>query len=182
MSRNQDTQGNILQKKYNQLPTNFPRKQQERLPAMPTLTNPQLGQIAIRTIQSTLAFGGIGLIVSRKSSLPNQTLTKSLTNTTEQKNKDSQISSPLFLNFLRAVFAFGVLLPYIHIAFVLGYSSVLGKRRHLWIFLAELLPWGLWIGAAITLFMQVKKSGCLKEYTEPCVAAFPVDIVAFLEL
>ena len=149
---------------------------------MPTLTNSQLGQIAIRTIQSTLAFGAIGIIVSRKYSLPTQNRTSSLTNTTEQKNKDSQISSPLFLNFLLAVFTFGVILPCVHIAFVLGYSSVLGRRRHLWIFLAELLPWGLWIGAAIALFIQVKKSGCFKEYTEPCVAAFPVDIVAFLEL
>ena len=54
---------------------------------MPTLTNSQLGQIAIRTIQSTLAFGAIGLIVSRKYSFPKQNLTKSLTNTTEQRNK-----------------------------------------------------------------------------------------------
>jgi hypothetical protein len=148
---------------------------------MPTLTNPQLGQVAIRTIQSTLAFGSIGLIVSRKYLLPTQNPTRSLTNTTEQKNKDPQISSPLFLNFLLAVFALGVILPCVNIAFVLGYSSVLGKRRHLWIFLAELLPWGLWIGVAITFFMQVKKNGCFKAYTEPCVAAFPVNIVAFLE-
>jgi hypothetical protein len=149
---------------------------------MPTLTNSQLGQIAIRIIQSTLAFGAIGLVVSRKYSLPTQNRTSSLTNTTEQKNKDSQISSLLFLNFLLAVFIFGVILPCVHIAFVLGYSSVLGRGRHLWIFLAELLPLGLWIGAAIALFIQVKKSGCFKEYTEPCVAPFPVDIVAFLEL
>jgi len=182
MSRNQDNYKKTLQKKYNQLSTKLPPKQQERSLAKPTLTNGQLGQIAIRTIQSTLAFGAIGVIVSRKCSLPNQNLNKSLTNTIEQKNKDSQISPPLFLNFLLAVFAFGVILPCVHIAFVLGYSKVLGKRRHLWIFLFELLPWGLWVGAAIALFMQVKKNECFKEYTEPCVAAFPVDIVAFLEL
>ncbi|KAE8452247.1 hypothetical protein EG329_000946 [Mollisiaceae sp. DMI_Dod_QoI] len=132
---------------------------------MADLSRGEVGQLIVRTIQSTFFFSGIGLILSLL-----------------QGQSPSPIIPTVFINFLLAAFIFGLLATCTHISILLGFPHELGPHKPRWLFISEVLPWFLWFGVSIALSVQVEEHKCMSAYTGMCVLALPVEIFAFLEL
>ncbi|KUJ08114.1 uncharacterized protein LY89DRAFT_742408 [Mollisia scopiformis] len=136
---------------------------------MPNLDGPQVWSFMVRTAQISIALAGISLVTSfHEDTLDNY----------------NAFTSPNYINFLLAVFVFGVLAPLISLFILLETLSTnrLGARQNLIIFIFEMVLWVAWVFTAISMLMRCLGKSCFKAYAGPCVLAFPISLLGFLEL
>ncbi|KAH6667550.1 hypothetical protein B0J14DRAFT_642474 [Halenospora varia] len=133
------------------------------------LTAGQCGQVAVRTIQATLAFGGISLLVSL------------------MKVPDQTFISDAFRNAIRfflVIFVLEIGIRSCNIAMVFGMkpAAFVGPNKHLLLFVLEIVPFACWIGVTITMYTRLVERNCWKDFKGACVMFLPIGFFSIVEV